>query len=195
MNRLKSVLVSVYVVLALLLVLNNLKCCNPPVDHPGVVNVDKIQDTGSRVEFPMPPPPQNSVPDERAVGRARNIGNMGDLKVTLLWDFPGDIDLYVMQPNGVTISYRNKVDNRTGGYLDVDNTRGGQGSAENVYWSTPESGVYSVKLHYYSRSSETGVAGSGICQVVVFRDGMQPMTFDVPMANVGTTRNVVEFRL
>lgn len=35
--------------------------------------------------------------------RPEDVGGDGDIKITLLWDFPGDLDLHVMQPNGEEI--------------------------------------------------------------------------------------------
>lgn len=74
----------------------------------------------------------------QAVREARNTGQTGNLKVTLLWDFYGDIDLHVMQPNGIVINFSNPQDAATGGALDVDNRQGGKGAAENIFCPIPQ---------------------------------------------------------
>lgn len=104
---------------------------------------------------------------EEAIGRARTIGQDGNLKITLLWDFPGDIDLHVLQPNGREIYYDKPQDIISKGYLDVDNQRGGHGSAENIYWQVPPSGHYKVGLVFYKKS--LSARNGGPCTVVVKR--------------------------
>ena len=135
-------------------------------------------------------PEADTVESDSDVSQALEVGQGGDLKITLLWDFPADIDLHILQPNGREIFYRNPVDRRTGGYLDVDNRAGGNGSAENVYYSSPLSGRYKVYLKYYSASSESSIAGSGNCRVVVFQEGCEAKTYNVEMNSVGTERYV-----
>jgi uncharacterized protein YfaP (DUF2135 family) len=107
------------------------------------------------------------IPDDELIDKANEIGGNGKLKVTLLWDYPADLDLHVRQPNGVTLCYRNKLDTSTGGALDVDNTRGGQGAAENMFWENPISGTYEISVHYYAVRS--GAPRGGYCSVVVIR--------------------------
>ncbi len=58
---------------------------------------------------------------------AEEIGGDGDIKITLLWDFPEMSTQHVMQPNGRELCYRNMEDSRTGGKLDVDNREGDAG--------------------------------------------------------------------
>ena len=91
-GRLRGVLVGVYVLLIALLLLFN---CDGNRHTP--------HDIGN---------------DRDAVEAAEEIGGDGDIKITLLWDFPGDVDLHVMQPNGRELCYRNMEDSRTGGKLD-----------------------------------------------------------------------------
>jgi hypothetical protein len=79
----------------------------------------------------------------------------GNIQVTLAWDGGADLDLYVTDPTGETVSYRNR-NSRTGGALDID-ARGACGrgesayTVENVYWTNaPPSGQYLVEVHNYS---------------------------------------------
>ncbi len=129
------------------------------------------------------------------VSQAQEIGNIGNLKVTLMWDFEGDIDLHVIEPSGREIYYRNPQDPTTGGTLDVDNQAGGTGSAENIYWANPPSGVYKIFLFYYQPSRATGAIGSGDCNVVVMQEGKSPKTYSVPMNSVSDRKVVTSITI
>lgn len=139
MKTQKTALISIYVILLLLFLLACFRTCRR-----------QDAETGSVEE------------------RAEEIGHDGRLKITLLWDFPGDIDLHVREPNGFEIYFEDKRDVRTGGFLDVDNRIGGVGSAENTYWETPPSGRYSVWLVYYSAPDNHRTGGP--CTVIVKRE-------------------------
>lgn len=152
--------------------------------------LDRQRDS-AKMALPAPTPAEQ----ESLISAAGQIGGSGDLKITLLWDFPGDIDIHVKQPSGRFINFRNKKDRASGGWLDVDNMRGGRGSAENVFWAKPPQGNYEVSLHYYQRSTATGEAGSGVCNVVVMRKGMEPQTFRVRMNSVGQSSSVTSFTI
>ena len=178
MNYLKAVLYGTYVVLILLLLLTSIRWCahEPTPDELISVEPPHIDSLPRQTE------PARPVADD-AARRAEIIGGNGDLKVTLLWDFYADIDLHVKQPNNRTIYFGASRDYTTGGYLDVDNTRGGSGSAENIYWSSnPPSGTYSVSLHYFSGS------GQGVCKVRIFWRGELIQAHDVNMSIQGQKR-------
>lgn len=86
--------------------------------------------------------------------RERAMG--GEQQITLAWDGPADLDLYVECPNGQVIHYRQQ--RACGGVLDVDmNAEGGRRSnrpVENVAWpDRPPSGRYRVFVHYYDWES------------------------------------------
>ena len=110
---------------------------------------------------------------------------MGDLKITLLWDFEGDIDLHVIEPNGNEIFWDNKVDRSTGGTLDVDNRRGGHASAENIYWEQPPKGQYKVYLHYFDKSSSSGVVELHDFNEVFFRVADEEQAHTAVFAGAG----------
>lgn len=163
MRGLKILLVMIYVSLVILLILLGVRSCS-----------------------------MNGNDNEDPVRRAENTGGSGGLKVTLLWNFTGDIDLHVIEPNGIEIYYQQNRDNATGGYLDVDNREGGNGAAENVYWRNPPRGKYRVILEYYGMALRSQIAESGVCTVVVFRKGRQPQTYKVVMSEVNERRAVTE---
>lgn len=183
MNYLKAVLYGTYVVLILLLLLTGLRRCtqhhepNLIAVHPP--HIDSLPNNVERTQL------------DEVARRAQRIGGSGDLKVTLLWDFYADIDLYVKQPNDHTIYYRSSRDTSTGGYLDVDNTTGGGGAAENIYWANnPPSGNYSVSLHYYGSGSSGAGGQSGNCRVLVFWKGELIQSHNVSMSSIGQMRHV-----
>lgn len=92
----------------------------------------------------------------------------GAIQITLAWNTGADLDMYVTDPSGETISYSH-TRSSTGGYLDHDargNCRADQPNnrIENIYWNspTPPAGGYSIQVHYWG---ECG--GAGPTQAVV----------------------------
>jgi hypothetical protein len=185
MNYLKAVLYGTYVVLIMLLLLTSVKWCTDETSP-----TDRIAVQPPHIDsLPNRPTPSRPVVDE-AARLAERIGGHGDLKVTLLWNFYADIDLHVKQPNGRTIYFGASRDHATGGYLDVDNTRGGAGSAENIYWANnPPSGKYSVSLHYFAGS------GHGVCKVRIFWKGELIESRDVNMSQVKQKRFITNIQV
>lgn len=193
MKALKVILIAVYPILIGLLILTNLKLCSH--DNSGRTESDstRVDDRGRRDSVPSIP----STPADTAaiVKQAEEIGKSGDLKITLLWDFEGDMDLHVKQPNGKEIWYQNDNDPSTGGYLDVDNTTGGHKSAENIYWEKPPKGTYSISLEYFQPSEKNGKEGSGVCTVVIFQEGKEPMIYTTQMNSVGDTSEALKITI
>lgn len=163
-GRLRGVLVGVYVLLIALLLL---------------FNCDGNRHTSRDISN-----------DRDAVEAAEEIGGDGDIKITLLWDFPGDVDLHVIQPNGRELCYRNMEDSRTGGKLDVDNREGGRGSAENIFWTRPARGRYVVSVDMYRIDS--AAPNGGHAKVVVKVNG-RSQTYDVTLMREGQRVNVTAF--
>ena len=177
MKQLKTILGAVYPILIILLLLSNCRGGRKTGAAGGDGTVGEPMDSA------------------RAVRTAEETGNSGNLKITLLWDFQGDIDLLVVQPNGKTISFQDKTDASTGGALDVDNLKGGHGSAENMVWENPPEGAYYVSLNYYQPSVESKLAESGVCTVVVMQQGKSPQTYQVEMNRVKETKDVVTINI
>lgn len=92
----------------------------------------------------------------------------GQIQITMWWETGADIDLYVTDPFGETISYSHRQTS-SGGALDHD-ARGacvpGGDTIENVYWTspTPPRGTYQVEAHYWG---SCGVAGPTPVQISV----------------------------
>ncbi len=177
MKTLKTVLFSTYALLAILLLIN--------------YNTNKTE-ASTRSSDTLTEEPVDTAD---VVRTAEKVGNNGALKVTLLWNFEGDIDLHVKQPNNKEIYYDHKNDASTGGALDVDNQNGGNGSAENIYWARPPKGEYTIQLVYYQQSKSTGVVGSGICKVVVFQEGKAPQTYTTEMSEVKETKTIIKIKI
>ena len=177
MKTLKTVLFSTYALLAILLLIN--------------YNTNKTE-ASTRSSDTLTEEPVDTAD---VVRTAEKVGNNGALKVTLLWNFEGDIDLHVKQPNNKEIYYDHKNDASTGGALDVDNQNGGNGSAENIYWARPPKGEYTIQLVYYQQSKSTGVVGSGICKVVVFQEGKAPQTYTTEMSEVKGTKTIIKIKI
>lgn len=99
---------------------------------------------------PPPPPPMNvcRVPCGASQVCVNGVCvGTGDLRFTLTWDRPGDMDLHVVTPRGNTINYRMR--NGDSGTLDRDD-RTGTGP-ENIYWaSSPPPGTYLVCVDPYA---------------------------------------------
>ena len=127
MKGLKIILGIIYPILIILLLLSN---CNR---HKAGEGQENTKEDSRTVKEEQMDTNTAQVDTAQAVREARNTGQTGDLKVTLLWDFYGDIDLHVMQPNGIVINFSNPQDAATGGALDVDNRQGGKGAAENIF--------------------------------------------------------------
>lgn len=149
-------------------------------------------ETTTPTPTPEPEPAPEPSDSTDIIEEAESIGNSGGLKVTLMWDFMGDIDLRITQPNGSTIYWNNKRDTATGGYLDVDNREGGSGAAENTYWVRPQPGKYSVDLEYFAASKTKKITGKGECTVVVFQEGKEPQTYKTHMSVLKEKKHIVD---
>jgi hypothetical protein len=75
------------------------------------------------------------------------------LSITATWDAAADIDLHVIEPSGVEISWLNPGPTDSGGVLDGDAEQDckptGAGNKEVVHWSSAPNGTYVVRLDYY----------------------------------------------
>ncbi|HAX81424.1 MAG TPA: hypothetical protein DCY40_02510 [Actinobacteria bacterium] len=79
---------------------------------------------------------------------------LGDVAVTLDWEGPADIDLWVTDPNGETVRYDS--DSSSGGHLDDDSNKDCEADAppppETISWEpgTAPLGSYSVTVDYWT---------------------------------------------
>jgi hypothetical protein len=85
------------------------------------------------------------------LGGAIVTSGNGDVKVTLSWSTNADLDLYVVDPNGEQIYWKNDF-SQSGGELDVDDWGETNGRhEENIFWKdgSAPNGTYSVMVHYF----------------------------------------------
>jgi hypothetical protein len=92
----------------------------------------------------------------------------GNIQITTAWNSGADIDMYVTDPNGETLSYQH-TQVGSGGYLDHDargNCRPEQENnrIENIYWNSPSPprGNYQVELHYWGECNMGGPTTSTV---------------------------------
>ncbi len=93
--------------------------------------------------------PDDCASDETCVDG--NCVGQGDLRFTMRWSAETDVDLHVMTPTGTEIYYSNT--SADGGTLDHDDTSGGSGSVENVFFVDPLPGTYEFWAFNYGGSS------------------------------------------
>ncbi|HCH62281.1 MAG TPA: hypothetical protein DFR83_05715 [Deltaproteobacteria bacterium] len=78
----------------------------------------------------------------------------GALRFSLSWSSSTDFDLHVVTPSGALIGFEGSSSADSGEW-DQDNTSGGSGSTENIFFSNPLNGEYQYYVNHYS-----GDAGS-----------------------------------
>lgn len=120
------------------------------------------------------------------------LGQDGDIRVHIDWDFYGDVDLHVVQPDGEEIYFANMRSSRSrgGGELDVDNREGGTGSQENAFWRNPAEGRYVVRLVMYRIDPEA--PSGGTVNVTVKVNG-QETPYTVRLSRAGQDELVTQF--
>lgn len=170
----KIVLALIYIVLILLLFFLQM-CERYSNTEPRGSRAQECADTVA-TDIAHPVTPSDSA---TLIREAERIGNSGALKVTLLWEFKGDLDLHVKEPNNTELFYRHKKDEDTGGFLDVDNTQGGEGAAENIFWADPPAGTYNIAVEFFAMKDSPD--NTGQCSVVIFQEGQSPRTYSMEM--------------
>jgi hypothetical protein len=105
----------------------------------------------------------------------------GAVQITLAWEGGADLDLYVTDPTGFTISYLDRA-STSGGALDHD-ARGACNPSgppvENVRWgASAPPGEYRVDVHYWG---DCGVAGSTPAHVTIAVAGRVVGTYDLTL--------------
>ncbi len=109
----------------------------------------------------------------------------GAIQITLAWNSPADLDLYVTDPQGQTVSYQN-TQLASGAMLDHDargRCRSDQqnNTIENVFWNTPQppQGQYRIEVHYWG---ECGGAGPTVATTSISVGGRIYGVYNVTLA-------------
>lgn len=131
---------------------------------------------------PPPPPPPRAPPAPRPEFENRidkSNAKEGELTITLIWNTPSDLDLYVQCPSGEIIRYNNPI--ACGGSLDVDaNLHSGQSDpVENVYF--PKESIMPGNYKIMIRNHKQRGTAPNRFQVrikkgdqIIYRDGTAP---------------------
>lgn len=93
--------------------------------------------------------------NSNAISRARRAPGSGDVKITLVWDFNGDLDLIANTANAKDVYYGQHSEEWTGASYSGDQT-GGYGSYESINFSTPKNGLYDAFVRVRSVPSNGG---------------------------------------
>ncbi len=92
-----------------------------------------------------------------AIASARGIlyGTGGDVEVVLSWDNEADLDLWVADPSGERVWFRNRTA-VSGGTLEFDDTNGY--GPERIYWPSGAAppGVYTIQVDHYAGPTAAG---------------------------------------
>lgn len=148
--------------------------CAPPdldIDDDGYPVPEDCNDNDPAINPGVPDIPNNGI-DENCDG-ADLVVATGPLRVTLIWDTDDDLDLFVTDPDGATVSYHN-TSVPSGGFLDRDDNVGMCGSdaeaggVENIVWDPAPSGTYTVQLSNYN---DCAVGTPANYTIQVFRGG------------------------
>lgn len=121
----------------------------------------------------------------------------GDVQVTLTWYANADIDLYVEDPYGETVSYKNSHVS-SGGELDLDNQCDNfvMGKPENIYWSYDKAptGTYRVSVNYFADCGTYRSPTGPVDWTVTTKVNGNVNTFRETLGNVGDTQEVTTFQ-
>lgn len=125
-------------------------------------------------------------------------GGRGSLKINLKWGTYDDLDLHVVDPDGVEIFYSEKQHTCQGvlGQLDLDANAGGSHTRtpqENIFWEEGKNaplGRYKVSVVLYSKRDTLDRIPF---TVTVYPDKGNPKVFTDVVQTNQETKNIVEF--
>lgn len=144
-------------------------CGDLDADDDGYRVPDDCNDNDPAINPGVPDIPNNGI-DENCDGSDLIVAT-GDVRVTLIWDNDDDLDLWVTEPGGETVSWHDKVV-PSGGFLDRDDNVGQcgvdqeAGGVENTVWDPAPSGTYTVQLSNYN-DCQVGTPANYIIEVYV----------------------------
>ena len=102
---------------------------------------------------PLPPPPEPAPPSPLPPSSEPGFLLSITMAVRIDWDKPIDIDLWVKDPSGKFVCYKNP--RSPVGYLMRDATQARDRPWEVYFTVEPHPGIYEIHAHYYSSSGPT----------------------------------------
>lgn len=114
-----------------------------------------------------------------------NVGT-GEVQISVSWDAPSDVDLYVVDPAGDEIFYGQRT-SASGGELDLDSNAACSGEDarnENVTWpdGAAPSGEYTVRVNYWDDCGESETNWV----VTIRQEGQSPRSYTGTFTGSGT---------
>jgi hypothetical protein len=168
--------------------------CDPDADGDGYPRSADCNDSNAAINPGVPDIPNNDI-DENCDGADLIVGD-GQIRVTLIWGNDDDLDLFVTDPTGERVWYRNRTA-ASGGTLDRDDninvcgTDAEPGGVENTIWPNfNTTGTYTVQLSSF-RDCQVGTATTYTIQVFVDSQLVHTETGTVDSAS-GTGDTVVD---
>lgn len=213
-NNLKGILAGAFALIIALLLLSKCTSCRQqpevaqavpeqpaPQTPPQIIDEEPLPedtveapvDTVVPEPEPEPQPAPEPEPEPEPVEVRTDEGQDGEIRVTIEWAWPGDVDLHVIEPSGNEISFRNMSNGRTGAQLDVDNRQGGtraNTAVENVFWSNPDQGRYQVFIVMYNMSSDWPQGGPVNVRI---KNGSDVRTYTAYLTTGGQRANIDTF--
>ncbi|MEE9322485.1 MAG: pre-peptidase C-terminal domain-containing protein [Granulosicoccus sp.] len=122
-----------------------------------VVTYSTSQDSGVEGEIGVQVAgPGGDVSGAQSLRYTSVVVGTGDLQISVSWNSPTDVDLYLLEPGGEDINY-DDVSSEAGGTLDLDSnsncTIDGINNENITYQLPPPAGEYVVAVDYYSSCS------------------------------------------
>ncbi len=166
----------------------------PDLNPPGPAEVPHEEPPPEDVVEQTPPPQEPPADPEFDQRVEENDGQEGDVTVTLIWDGPSDLDLYVICPNGEEVYYRNM--SGCGGALDIDANSSRSSMRDRpvehaVFQGQPPPGTYKVRVKNYAHRGP----GQGPIPYRVQLKKNGEVSVETGAVADGRTDNVLQFSL
>jgi hypothetical protein len=134
----------------------------------------------------------NQISESLSMELKANETGFGDVKVSISWDTPTDVDLFITDPNGVMTGYSSQHPGN-GSHHDLDSNAGctidGKNN-ENIFWDTGTAlpGEYTVTVDMYDNCTENEESDRGASGTLtmVYSGDDSPETISWSLGNSGS---------